>query len=246
MSHYRVALIRRPHQDADEMLAKYSERLEVKPYIRLSRKEALREAADTIAKYADGTYKNSSKNWGEILAKAKETSEDELIKLYAEYCGRELDKDGNQLSTYNPLSKYDYYGELETFDTLSEYIKEHPNGGSKNAIYKARVLWRYVVEGKPLPKKYEKDDYFQFHYDKKYYLKKYGNIDLFVKMMTSNVPAYAFVLDGEWYAPGEVGWFASESIAGVEETKKFLNTWENVQKDPQLLNSELIIYDMHI
>lgn len=246
MSHYNVALIRRPYQDADEMLAKYSERLEVKPYIRLSRKDALKEAAETIAKYADGTYKNSSNNWGEKLAKAKETSEDELIKVYAAYCGRELDENGNQLSTYNPLSKYDYYGETETFDTLSEYIKKYPAYASKHKIYKARVLWRHVVEGKPLPKKFEKDEYFQYHHSKKYYLEKYGDIKLFIRMIVSNVPAYAFVLDGEWYSPGEVGMFAAEAVSGVEETKKYLDVWENIQKDPQLLNSELIIYDMHI
>ena len=245
MSHYRVAVVRRQHQDADELLAKYSENLRVKPYICLTREEALKEADNTIKKYADGTYSGS--DWGDKLAKAKETSEDELIKLYAEYTGHELDENGNQLSTYNPLSKYDYYGEIDSFDTIKEYAEKYPpKAEDSHAAYKARVFWRHIVEGKPLPKKFAKDEYFNAWYTKEYYIKKYGDMETFVKFALANLPTYAFVLDDKWYAPGEVGWWASEHNISPTSTKEYLEAWEKVLKDPELQNAELLIYDMHI
>ena len=245
MSHYRVALIRRPHQDADELLAKYDENLEVEPYIRIPREKALKEAAETIQKYVDGTYKSSE--GGDKLIAAQKAGEDELIKAYAEYCGRDLDKQGNQLSTYNPLSKYDYYGEIETFKSVKDYLKEHPvRNTSGHEAYKARVFWRHAVEGKPLPKKFVNDDYFRVWYKKEYYLEKYGDMKTFVRYALCNAPGYAFVLDENWYAPGEVGWFASEGNVSQTNTKNYLDAWDKVITDPTLQDAEVIIYDMHI
>ncbi len=108
MSHYRVAVIHK-HDSYDEiadLLAPYSELLEVEPYIWLSREDAIAYAR----KHYDMGRKHDKTCW-EFMAKDHQT-----------------DEDGNIYTDYNPNSKWDYWGDIDTCKV--KHLKKKKKGQS--------------------------------------------------------------------------------------------------------------------
>ena len=81
MSHFTVAVIYREDQNIEELLAPYDENLEVEPYIRFTRQEAIDYAREN---YRSAAGKTDEECW-QMVAEDEQT-----------------DADGNILSTYNP------------------------------------------------------------------------------------------------------------------------------------------------
>lgn len=158
MSHFSVAVFTKPNgETVEDLLAPYSENLEVELYIAMTKEEALQEIAEYEYKYPE--YKTMT--------------DEEKIKDFFGY--RHFDKDGNPMTSYNPNSKWDWYSIGGRFAGLLK-AKEgnhgsgsvfNPNPRRKGEYDSARVgdidfslnmeeynkairYWEVVVEKQPL------------------------------------------------------------------------------------------------
>ena len=200
MSHYAVAVFHRADQDINELLAPYDENLEVEPYIQYSREEAI--------EYAKQWYKTDGK------------SDEECWKLVAE--DRETDGEGNIYTTYNPQSKWDWWQEGGRWaDMLKLKSGKYADSARvcdidfspDDEVYQRSLrFWDVVVEHKP---KEEGEDFFTI-YNEQYYRDFYNDRESYARQQAA-FSTYAVVTpDGEWHAPGEMGWFGCSSESGDE------------------------------
>lgn len=202
MSHYRVAVFQTPDSpDVDELMAPYSEHIEVEPYINMPREEALAEARKLAKEAKERIDAGDTDKWVRHCASHVDDDDEHLIDWYAEWHGQEHDAEGNLLTTYNPKSKWDYYGEIETL-AFDEWLAS----GTDATEEELRRDWKVFST---------RGDGF---YNKKYYLVTYGDEDSFVK--DCQLPAgWAVVTpDGEWHEPGKVGWFGVDD--STEESRR--------------------------
>lgn len=111
MTHYRVAILS-SNEDVDikKLLAPYSEHLRVAPYISRTKQEMIKDAKEYKENYSS-LPDDEKKEWMEKYFKA--TTDEELYATQV-YNDEKYDSEGNELSTYNPNSKWDYYTEMET------------------------------------------------------------------------------------------------------------------------------------
>ena len=194
MSHYAVAVFYKQGQDISELLAKYDENLEVDPYIRYTKQEAI----DRAKQYYDITGKTDEECW-EMIAD-----------------GYETDAEGNIYSTYNPNSKWDWWCVGGRFDDLLEIYGEPTSEGrvkdikfpfDQKAYQRALRFWDVIVEGK---EKKPGEDFFNI-YKADYYREYYGDKETYARYAAQSIPYACVTPDGEWHAPGDMGWWAMSS-----------------------------------
>lgn len=266
MSHYAVLVLHKANQNIDDMLAPYSENLEVEPYKEYTKQEAL----DYIKKeYVP--YNDFMKNY----------SDDELINWFVnQYGSYSIGKDGNIYSTYNPNSKWDWYqiggrfdGELHlTDEALLEGIKEYKDHHkyevpkedyelyrtvnsapikdiqwithlSDDEKEKYRRWWAINVEGEEPEDGEAKDDH--FFWNPEWYKQRYRDAETYIR--TIELPCYHAVVtpDGEWHEESRMLFFACTDGSPEDELEWDLNFYDTFLKNE---NSNYIatIVDCHI
>lgn len=232
MSHFAVAVIHRDDQSIKELLAPYNENLRVEPYIKYTRDEAIVYAREH---YLD-----------------KNASDEECYEYMSD--DYKVDINGNLLSTYNPKSKWDYWMCGGRFSGMLKNKNGTPidEGRIKDldldldeAKYQYRLrYWDVVVNGSPLKPGETKDSFFNM-FKKEYYTCRYGDAETYAKIMTT-FSTYAVVTpDGEWHAPGDMGWFGMSD----ESDESWINWVSNYYDrfiagaDPEWI---MTIVDCHI
>ena len=221
MSHYTVAVFHREDQDYEDLLAPYSENIEVKPYVRYTRQEAIDYARKNYTGYG-------------------EKSDDECWQAMAEEYDGRTDGEGNIYSTYNPDSKWDWYciggrwsGELIDGDEAK--VKDINFAPDQETYDRAIKAWEDIVD----------HDGKHSIYSKEYYLERFGTAEKFAEY-SSRFSTYAVVTpDGVWHAPGEMGWWGCSSESDDEYRdwqehykERFIDT-----ADPEWI---LTLVDCHI
>lgn len=125
MSHFAVLVV---GEDIDGQLAPYDEDITVEPYIRNTRQELIENNRKDIERMRDGLYaeyladpvaylEESKHNQnhcfyfvsGEFAAKLEWNDEELYADAIKWLSPSDLDAEGNELSTYNPKSKWDWY-----------------------------------------------------------------------------------------------------------------------------------------
>lgn len=204
MSHFAVLVLHEEDQSIRDLLAPYDENLEVEPYIKYTRTQAINKMREE--------YPNA----------CKDMSEDEIFQEACEWYGNMVDDDGDILSTYNPHSKWDWYqvggrfnGALTIIPTARAGYGDihHTNSAFVRHVKWVQPLdkeerediikwWNVNVEGA----EGEKDKY--FFYNPEYYKKRYKDAETYIK--TQELPCYHAVVtpDGIWHEPSKMGWFA--------------------------------------
>ena len=254
MSHYTVLVItKKDGEDIDELLAPFSENLEVEPYIYKTKTEMIsemkkaKEQLEIRMKEKDDYEPNS---WERQLLDAN--TDEEFYEAYLEEDGR-YDEDGNELSTYNPNSKWDWYtvggrwdGIIKTKDgdMVNECLaSEIDLNCDKDKYNHAIRFWEVVVEEKPLEAGESKEDFDSF-YNKDYYLSKYTDKYAYAKNAAS-FRTYAFLTpDGVWHEPGEMGWFGM-STDDAESNDRYEEEFEKMLEE--LEDTDMLhVVDCHI
>lgn len=254
MSHYPVLIIKNQDADLDEILAPYSENLEVEPYIYRTKQQIIDDAK---------TYKEK------LFEKIKEDPDMELTdwqrgflnartdqEFY--YAERDedghFDEDGNKLSTYNPKSKWDWWvvggrwsGNLTTKngERVNGGLVKDLNLGIDKEEYDRSLRWyEVVVEGAPLKEGENKEAFFSF-YNTNYLRECYKTKENYAKFHA--LPIYRAVVtpDGEWHEKGEMGWFGMSSETAEESLDWDLHFMERFI-DNLDDNMELVVVDCHI
>jgi hypothetical protein len=230
MSHYAVAVIHRENQDIEDLLAPYDENIEVEPYIWKSREEAIT--------YVRENYKVEDK------------TDQECWEYLAE--DHKTDESGNIYSTYNPKSKWDWwsYGRRGDEFLNKKTGKETDEGRigdldivfDQEAYKKALSFWDKWIAKTVKP---EEDEEYPSLYKEEYYIEHYKNRETYAQCCATYCSYAVVTPDGEWQAPGKVGWFACSSESGEEWIDWCLNYKKRFIEDqePDLI---LTLVDCHI
>ena len=282
MSHYAVAVITDNQTSVDKLLAPYDEGIEVAPYVCRTKKQIIKEARDNIANLRED-MKNYANNPDEYLkdygvywledgtekyvnppklsqyAKNKlsyEKMSDEELYQQCIYEDEKYDNDGNELSTYNPDSKWDWYEvggrwsdgikKIDGSNCNSCYVCDMAIGRNEDTYKKAIRFWEVVVEEKPLEDGEDKSN-FDSWYKKEYYKERYISKEIYADSVSKENYFYAIVTpDGEWHEPGRMGWFGV-SHASYEESRKWDTNYFKDYIKPYLDHDHTItIVDCHI
>ena len=128
MSHFSVAVFTEQNgATVEELLAPYSEHIQLEPYIKYTKEQAIEDVKKDIERYKNTTYAKYLAD-SESYAKKYEHNKDHVNYLKNEFPKRlnwtdeecyqykaqfydedMIDNEGNLLSTYNPKSKWDWY-----------------------------------------------------------------------------------------------------------------------------------------
>ena len=203
MSHFAVLVLHEEDQSIEDLLAPYSENLEVEPYVKYTRIQAINKMRE------------------DCPSLYKDKSEDEVFQDACDWFGCMLDNDNNLLSTYNPDSKWDYWQVGGRFSGMLHIIPTALDG-YHGMEYADSAFVRHVKWVQPLDKEErediikwwnvniegaegEKDTY--FIYNPEYYKKRFKDAETYIK--TQELPCYHAVVtpDGIWHEPSKVGWW---------------------------------------
>jgi hypothetical protein len=267
VSHFSVGVIVNKKFNANELedavtetVDKYSEHLEVSPYIRqyktdlinelLAEKEEIKNLfilLDSDEARFDELYPNYNKTYiRNYWENKKDKSE---IELYEERVkNSDLDDEGNVLSTYNPDSKWDYWSIGGRWDGLLAVRNkkgkiEHSNYARlKDIIYPETLYFCNDLENREKTiKHYETDKDLREHIDQ-----DYNSLDEYLAEIEKMRPlTYAMVINGEWIEPGKMGWWAMTDETDASRNlyqEKVLKYFED-NKDSE---NWLVIIDCHI
>lgn len=204
MSHFAVLVLHEEDQSIRDLLAPYDENLEVEPYIKYTRTQAINKMREDCP----DLYKGKS--------------EDEIFQDACDWFGCTLDDDDNLLSTYNPHSKWDWWQVGGRFSGMLSIIPTALDG-YHGMEYVDSAFVRHVKWVQPLDKEErediikwwnvniegaegEKDKY--FFYNPEYYKKRFKDAETYIK--TQELPCYHAVVtpDGIWHEPSKMGMFA--------------------------------------
>lgn len=110
--------------------------------------------------------------------------------------------------------------------------------------YKSAIrFWEVVVEGDQI-REDEDPEQFSSYFNRKYFLEKYKNKEHYAEELSSFFTWALLTPDGEWYEPGEMGWFGM-SNESAQNRIDYKNMLQRVLKesDQELWIS---IVDCHI
>ena len=269
MSHFSVAVISDGTKTVEELLAPYDESIEVAPYIGRTKEQMIadgKERAENIRERLKGgnTTLEELGDWASSYLDAKTDEDFYRAERYDDY---KYDDDGNELSTYNPNSKWDWYviggrfpgrlkaangehGEGSAFEANpcidGEYdvarigdIDFSPDQEDYNT---AARWWELVIEDAPL---HEGEEMPFTLWRKEYYTDRYHDKDTYAKARSMFHPYACVTPDGRWHAPGNMGWFGCSSETHDDALDWELHFVDRFIKtaDP---NWEITMVDCHI
>lgn len=280
MSHFTVAVFHRKDQDIEELLAPYNENIIVAPYVYRTKQEIIEDARERLRncradmkKYAEDPKKYSEKHraywldgekisteWVKNFSHENDTDEE----IYA-WCREgthpdDYNEDGDELSTYNPNSKWDWYseggrwggilrlkvanedGKMATNEAQLKDLDFEINQGKRKDEYDSyHRWWEIVIDKAPLKPGEEK--LFALHKDE-YYKERYKDADDYAKQNLKFRTFAALTPNGEWHEPGTMGWWCCND--STPESQKAYDEWFDnylATADPELV---LTIVDCHI
>lgn len=225
MSHYTVAVITKTDDitELEELLAPFDENIEVEEYVYRTKQQIIDDVKNRKEEYLAKIKKASKQELRDFLTDRKYHYMRNILNLYSDddfynfehYDDCSYNKNGDELSTYNPNSKWDWYsiggrwsGELkkknsnEYFNTLQ--VKDWDTTPDEETINAHKRFWELAVEHQE-PTEDEKP--FFSLYNENYYIEKYKTKENYANI-ASEFQTYAVLMpDGTWLEPGKMGWW---------------------------------------
>ena len=248
MSHYLVGVIiddvTNVEKAVSEVLAPYDENMRVEPYIYKTKAELIADGKVRKERYSKETdIQDYMKPYLEA------TTDEELYELEIEDLEEdEIDANGNELSTYNPKSKWDWWqigGRFtdKDYTQLRDFILYDKLSDKELALYTR--AWESFCGKCELD---EEDiealwDGFRM-WNNQYYLDRYGTFDNYIREIASNIP-YAFVDKNGWYEKGSMGWWGCDD-ATVDSINNYMEFAEQYFKAEENQNKYIVWVDCHI
>lgn len=138
-------------------LEQYDENLEVEPYVKYTKQEAIEEEKDRhLRRYDYAKRIPSDQNLLEeniqILLKGENLTDEEAWEAIKEW-GYDIDEEENLLTTYNPDSKWDWYAVGGRWDGFLPLKEKDDNGNPicTNIACVNEIDWDYLFENKYAP-----------------------------------------------------------------------------------------------
>lgn len=267
MSHFTVMVV---GENIEDILAPYDENMEVEEYIDRTKEDIHKEFIDykekLLKEIDNGKRKEPLSDFENLTKKLKKENK----KWVKDWCGQDLDDEGNTLSTYNPDSKWDWYeiggrwsgafilkpgekGELGTkswtnkdevipVNRADQAYKSQIDWDTMNAHAReqAEKDWDDIMDPNPDTCTYRPEYVAQL---KELHLKMYGTKEEYVKRRGIWAP-YAYVDQNEWHAPGEMGWWGVSSDETEDRDKYDRDFADYIAALPD--DTLLTIVDCHI
>jgi hypothetical protein len=245
MSHFPVLVLLKKTQNLQELLAPFSENLEVEPYIVTERDEFIK------------TMRVDYKDIPEVY----DLSDDEFISVLRE--DYHLDDKGNEISTCNKQSKWDWWSVggrwsdklkltkeayttvledccsdviLSARNTLSGYcsaakIKYLDFAPDQEISAQSLRFWELYVD-KAVPQGQTEKEMIEWIRRKpEYYIDRFGTKENYAELQSLFHTWAVVTPDGQWHQQGNMGWWAcSDDTAEQAEAwvrgykKKFIDT----------------------
>ena len=261
MSHFAVAVLSNEGADIYELLAPYDEAIEVAPYINRTKQQMIDDAKkqqkEKLEKIERFKKLGKQVQINGYMQKILDAKTDEDFYQSQVWSDKTYDTDGNELSTYNPKSKWDWYEiggrwsgllnvKTETGIIQADVakLKDIDFSIDKEEYKRLIRFWEVAIEGLPINPDENPDDFGTF-YKKEYYIDRYKNKELYARINASFSTYAVITPDGEWHQKGEMGWFGMSSESGDESLNWDLNFYDNFFKnaDPETI---VTIVDCHI
>ena len=261
MSHFCVAVATKTGKESEisKILEPYWEELEVAPYIYRTKKQMIIEGKETQKQVKeqyekkDESWKNDE--WVQKVLNAK-TDEDFYLLERDEEC-YSYDEEGNEFTTYNPNSKWDWYvvggrfrdalpikeGEHVVKVNVAKIKDIHFDLAGEDKEYLKR-FWEIIVEGDEPRNEKEAKMVEENIWKPQHYIDIYETKENYIKTNSTFYP-WAFVNETRWYERGKMGWWAM-SDATSESIKDFTNFFDEYVNSPEHQDEYLTIVDCHI
>lgn len=256
MSHYTVAVITKDG-NYEKALEPFNERIVVEPYIYKTKDDIIKDMRENM----EEARSTDNKNWISWLEGAFDWSSDEAlhqsyVRHYKDECGVLFDNDGNELSIYNPKSKWDWYevggrwsGDIlrtkdgeKTDHDQAKNLDFAPKAMSQDDFLYYKRYWEINAEGDARKGDEKTGDYFCLW--KPEYMKEiYGDFKGYIEAIT-NPSTHSLLYHGEWIEAGEVIGFGldkSTPLSRQEYEKKYKEIMSNLDPD-----NYITIIDCHI
>lgn len=258
MSHFTVGVICKSPEDITELLAPYDENLEVESYIGRTKAQMIEDGRKRKEYYQT----LSGDDYEDYMKPYLSATTDEEFYNLEKYEDAKYDNEGNELSTYNPKSKWDWYSiggrwscELKIRITDENGLDEYAESDQDEFVYgdMAKIKdidfspdaerynecyqwWKEKVEGS--------DEEWDNFYKKSYFTERYRDAEEYATR-SAQFTTFALVTpDGEWHEQGEMGWFACSDETPEEARewdKQYMSFIENA--DPEYY---FVMVDCHI
>lgn len=234
--HYTVAVVTKENDEdeVEKLLSPFDENIEVEPYVGKTKEQIIEEnkkfqnkVKEDIEAFKNGTYNtkdyrvywldNETGDIDSYYAKLLDLKTDEeMYEFYQEYSDSDFDEKGNELSVYNPNSRWDWYeiggrwdgffklknGETANVAKISDVVWE----GTPEDKAVAREFWEQYIEGK---KPFPGEKPVKAYHKKEYYTSRYNSKEDFAERFTATHTYAVVTPEGVWKAPGAMGWFSS-------------------------------------
>lgn len=251
MSHFLVGVIVDNTEDLEdkvsEILAPYDENIEVEPYISRTREQMIAEGKDFKKRIMDNSDKyDSNEEW---VRKYLDATTDEDFYQTQRYDYGHYDEDGNELATYNPKSKWDWWciggrwSDGEDVIQIRDFILYNKVGKDKIKLYKE--AWNNFENGIEQPQNIIDKIFGGFlFWNDKYYLERYKTCENWIRQDNSNIP-YAFVDENGWHQQGDMGWWGCDN-ATSESIEEYVKFAEDYFRDVKNQDKYIVWVDCHI
>lgn len=206
-----------------------------------------------------GEYLDFNDETDRLLEYMKENKVDSFEEAAKEYGLAVKDFDGEKRAGFitNRISKYDYFliggrwnNTLKLKDgttTNFALLKDIDFEKNINKANYAERFWNLYIEKDPDELTEEEKEMLKFtFYSREYFVEKYKTKENYIDCY-STFSTYAIVdTDGEWYEPGEMGWFGMSSASGDDEIEFKKNYYDKFIKNKDFENILFVMVDCHI
>jgi hypothetical protein len=251
MSHYCVGVIVDNTNDIEssieKILAPYDENLEVEPYIYKTKAELIQQAKDYKI-----CIQRRTEEADHIITEYEQSyldaqTDEELYNLWREDYNT-YNENGDELSTYNPQSKWDWWvigGRWSRENNIIQ-IKDFVlyNTPTDKQVEHYKKCWGYLNGEIEVEDPFKEFGYELGMFKKEYLKEKYGSLDNLIKSKMSNLP-YAFVDENGWYEQGKMGMFGMDD-ATKESIDGYTKFAENYFRDVKNQDKYIVFVDCHI
>ncbi|MFA7205014.1 MAG: hypothetical protein WC102_01660 [Saccharofermentanales bacterium] len=255
MSHFTVLVFMRDDQLLENVLAPFDENKEVPPYISMKRDEFI---ADKRKIYKRDTEMDKESG-DEIVTDYESMTDEEFLQAMRDL-DYTLDASGNEISTYNHKSQWDWWAVGGRWSNKLKLKKPDEEGNDRCNFgrikdinfdpdperYKERArFWELFIEDAEPENEDEREMLSWASYKKEFYTKRYGTKENYATLESLFETWAVITPDGEWHEKGSMGWWGLSDESNEEACEwaktykeKFIDT-----ADPELI---AVLVDCHI
>lgn len=272
MSHFAVAVFTEEDQDLDVLMEPYDERLEVEQYVSMTKEDLIRSARERMQFCFENQYAEWMKdkeayeahsNPGHIeylnnLPKSMDKTDEELYEeAISGYDAEDIDEGGGILSTYNPDSKWDWYevggrwqgmlllkpgklGERGNPGLMTEMTNNYDSALAADVDFEEM---RRQLISQLTPYEHAIKNSF---YKEEYMRQMFPTEEEYIQNNSAFTTYAVLTPDGEWHAPGDMGWFGMSTDEPDERRAWDDEYYERFIKPAIENNWRITIVDCHI